>query len=94
MTHYFTEHREYKNFSAPPRVHAFYICFDINDEGKVVQQSTSFYDELFDDLISFAFGPKAMAPKNCTPQDFSRLKREAAKMWTQSIQNSESHGPQ
>lgn len=78
MAHDFTDHKEYKNFVDPPKVHAFYISFDLNDKGELVQQEPAFYDELFDDLVPFAFGPKAFL-KNFTLQDFSRLKRKAAK---------------
>lgn len=75
MAHDFTEHEEYKKWPKPPdEVHAFYIEFDLGNGGKLVQKKEEFYDELFDDLVPFAFGNKKMSNKNS-----SEMKREAAK---------------
>lgn len=78
MAHDFTEHEEYKKWPKPPdEVHAFYIEFDLGNGGKLVQKKEEFYDELFDDLVPFAFGNKKMSNKNS-----SEMKREAAKKYT------------
>lgn len=79
MTHELMEHKKYPELPKPPdEVHAFYIEFDLDDNGKLVQQKTKFYNELFDDLIPFAFGDKNTMIKGMDFRELSMIKREAA----------------
>ena len=80
MTHELMEHIKYPDLPKPPdEVHAFYIEFDLDDNGKLVQQKTKFYDELFNDLIPFAFGDRNKAIRNVDFTKFSEMRREAAR---------------
>lgn len=73
MSHNYTEEIVTKK-----NVHTFYIGFDIDDSGKYSQNKSKFYDELFEDLVSFAFGPKA--DYKMSSNDLIRKLREASKM--------------
>lgn len=80
MAHEFTEHINYQDLPKPPdEVHAFYIEFDLDDNGKLVQKKDEFNDELFNDLIPFAFGDRNRVVKNLDYAKFSEMRREAAR---------------
>lgn len=72
MTHNHTEHTRY-----PKNVHAFYIGFDLLDNG-LEQDKLSFYNELFDDIPAFAFGPEVLEEK-CNSLGIVPTLREALK---------------
>lgn len=72
MSHNHSEHIENKE-----NVHTFYIGFDLDNSGKISQVKSKFYDELFDDITAFAFGTKNVMGKITTPQDISKVQREA-----------------
>lgn len=58
MTHLHTEYENPKN-----NVHVFYIGFGLNNDGTTSQKKKSFYEELFDDIPTFAFGPRKVVKK-------------------------------
>lgn len=72
MSHCHSEHKEISN-----NVHTFYIGFDLDDFGKISQVKKKFYDELFDDIASFAFGSHNVMKRIKEPQDISKVQREA-----------------
>lgn len=57
MSNDYTEHINFKE-----KVHIFYIGFDLLDNG-FAQDKVKFYDELFKDIPSFAFGPMVSKDK-------------------------------
>lgn len=59
------------------RVHTFYIGFDLNNNGELFQRKSKFYDELFLDITSFAFGSNNAMSRIKTPQDVLKVQREA-----------------
>lgn len=74
MSHNYT-----KNFCFSENVHVFYIDFDLEDSGAVTQKDTKkqFYNELFNDITSFAFGTKEVMKRVKNPQDMTEIQREA-----------------
>lgn len=70
-------HRHSEHETASERLHVFYIGFDIDDVGNYVQTKAEFYNELFDDIISFAFGAKNVMSRIKEPQDITKVQREA-----------------
>lgn len=72
MGHNYSDHVEYSD-----TVHAFYIGFDIDDQGGHIQIKSRFYEELFDDITAFAFGTENVMSKIKTPQDITKVQREA-----------------
>ena len=72
MSKIHTEHLKTK-----PKVHTFYIGFDLADNGKLTQNKSKFYDELFLDVTSFAFGASNVMSRIKTPQDILKVQREA-----------------
>ena len=72
MSHCHSEHKEISN-----NVHTFYIGFDLDDFGRISQVKKKFYDELFDDIASFAFGSHNVMKRIKEPQDISKVQREA-----------------
>lgn len=58
-------------------VHTFYIGFDLDNSGNLSQVKSKFYDELFDDITAFAFGTQNVMKRIETPQDVSKVQREA-----------------
>jgi hypothetical protein len=72
MGHNHSDHVEYSK-----TVHAFYIGFDMDDKGEHIQIKSKFYEELFDDITAFAFGTKNVMSKIQTPQDITKVQREA-----------------
>lgn len=72
MTKNYTEHLiKDKNF------HTFYIKFDLADDGTISQTKEEFYDELMDDLVVFAFGPK-INDINIHPKEYRKYLKKAA----------------
>lgn len=57
MTHRYTDHEAFKD-----TCHIFFISFDLQDNG-LGQDKEKFYEELFDDIPFFAFGPKVYEEK-------------------------------
>lgn len=58
MSHLHTEHEEPKN-----NVHVFYIGFGLENDARERQKKARFYNELFDDIPPFAFGPRKVIEK-------------------------------
>lgn len=58
-------------------IHTFFIGFDLDNSGMISQVKEKFYDELFDDITSFAFGTKNVLNRIKKPQDISKINREA-----------------
>ncbi|MGQ7331519.1 HamA C-terminal domain-containing protein [Streptococcus suis] len=72
MSHNHSEHVMFKE-----NVHTFYIGFDLDNSGNLSQVKSKFYDELFDDITAFAFGTQNVMKRIKTPQDVSKVQREA-----------------
>lgn len=76
-------HNHTKNFSIDEQTHVFYIDFDIEDSGQITQTEVKkkFYNELFDDIVSFTFGTTEVMRRLKKSQDLSRditrIQREA-----------------
>lgn len=68
-------HSEYEKIYG--NLHVFYISFDLDDNGDYVQIKSEFYNELFNDITSFAFGAKNVMSRIKEPQDITRIQREA-----------------
>ncbi|MFI3064750.1 DUF1837 domain-containing protein [Streptococcus suis] len=47
-----TEHHEF----TPIQTHCFYIAFDIDDNGEIIQNEKDWMDEIFDEIANFALG--------------------------------------
>lgn len=77
-------HNHTSDLKHTDNIHIFYIGFDLDDSGVMSQLNTkeNFYNELFDDITSFAFGTSNVMKRINTPQDITRVQREAlAKMY-------------
>lgn len=70
-------HSEYEKVSE--RIHIFYIGFDLDDNGECIQTKNEFYNELFNDITSFAFGSTNVMSRIKEPQDIAKVQREALK---------------
>ena len=66
-----------EHFATKSKVHTFYIGFDLNNDGALFQRKSKFYDELFLDITSFAFGSDNAMSRIETPQDILKVQREA-----------------
>lgn len=70
-------HKHLEHESTAERLHVFYIGFDLDNSGNYFQTKSEFYNELFDDITSFAFGSKNAMSRIKTPQDIAKVQREA-----------------
>lgn len=66
-------HRHSEHEKIYGNLHVFYISFDLDDNGDYVQIKSEFYNELFNDITSFAFGAKNVMSRIKEPQDITRI---------------------
>ena len=78
LSHNYSEHHQNYEISQENRLHVFYIRFDLLDIG-LGQDKVRFYEEIFNDIPCFAFGPQGLKEEMKKPQNIVPTLREAAR---------------
>lgn len=72
-------HKHTKREELRENVHVFYIGFDIDDNGDPYQEKKEFGNELFLDILSFAFGPDRVMNQATDSQAMMAMVEQAMK---------------